>query len=667
MGLFSRRPPPPPPPPKRKRSFVRRMAFVGPFYVALAGGAGFALMLMYYSVIYPDPLSLRPKDSAPFVRVLARDGTLLAERGGGDDYVPLDLLPRHVADAVIATEDQRFWDHRGVDPWGLLRAALANMRSGRFVQGGSTLTQQLAKNLYLTSDRTFSRKLEEFTLALWLEARLSKSDILELYLNRVYLGSGAYGIDAAAHRYFGKSARNLTLGEAALIAGLLKAPSKYSPLTNPTAATSRARLVLAQMRDAGFITPEQERKAAIEILSDFDGRQRADARGAEYAIDFVLDQVRPESAAGEGIVVDTTIDRPLQARTAAIVEQYLTERGEALAVSEAAVVVLDRDGALLALVGGRSYAETQFNRAVKANRQPGSAFKPFVYLAALESGYGPESVVDDLPISVGGWAPRNDNGEYQGAMTLRTALAKSVNTVAVRLTLKVGPARVAGVARRLGIKSPLARDASLALGTSEVSLLELTGAYDGLANGGRAVEPYAVRRIRTMTGQVLFARQAPAMTQVVAVAQVAAINGMLNSALVGGTGRRAALPLHVAAGKTGTSQSFRDAWFIGYTAHLTTGVWAGNDDGRKMNRVVGGSLPADIWRDVMIAAHQGKVPLPLAGTAPPAAAPTFVYPQERIGEDFIARALGGEAQTVGQARVMQAPDGMMSLGRSAGE
>jgi penicillin-binding protein 1A len=646
MGLFSPSPP--------KRSLLRRL-LLAPLYLAAAGGVGVALMMVYYSVIYPDPLSLRPKEHAPFVRVLARDGTVISERGGGDDYVPLDLLPRYVGEAVVATEDQRFYDHHGVDPLGMVRAAITNLREGRTVQGGSTLTQQLAKNLYLTSDRTFARKIEEFTLALWLESRLSKADILELYLNRVYLGSGAYGIDAAARRYFDKPARNLTLGEAAMIAGLLKAPSKYSPLANPTLARSRARLVLSQMLDAGFITADEEREAAKEVTRSFERSQRAEPTGADYAIDFVMEQLAPAYVMGvaagtEGLIVETTLDRAVQANASAVVEQYIASRGAALGTSEAAAVVLDRDGALLALVGGRSYAETQFNRAVKAARQPGSAFKTFVYLAALEAGYTPDTIVEDLPLSVGGWAPRNDNGEYLGPMPLRTALAKSVNSVAARLTLKVGPARVAQVAKRLGIRSPMAKDATLALGTSEVSLLELTGAYNVLANGGHAAEPYVVRRVRALDGEVLFARQAPPATQVVAPAQVTAMNDMLNGALTSGTGKRAAIPVHAAAGKTGTSQGFRDAWFIGYTAYLTTGVWAGNDDGSAMNRVVGGSLPAEIWREIMLGAHVGKPPLPLSGAQPVAAAfaaPEPVYPQERIADDFIARALGEQPQTVG--------------------
>lgn len=640
MGLLS------PPPSRPKRSALGRLLIL-PLAAAAAAATVIGAFMIYYSVIYPDPMSLRPKESVPYVRILARNGAVLSERGGADDYVPLDLLPHYVADAVIATEDQRFYDHHGVDPFGMVRAAITNLREGRTVQGGSTLTQQLAKNLYLTSDRTFSRKLEEFTLALWLEMKLTKADILELYLNRVYLGSGAYGIDQAARRYFRKPARNLTLGEAAMIAGLLKAPSRYSPLSNPALARTRARLVLSQMEEAGFITEDEEHKAADEISRAFERSERAEPAGADYAIDYVMDQLGPAYVAGvasgaEGLVVETTIDAALQANAAAVVEQVITLRGPELNASEAAAVVLDRDGALLALVGGRSYAETQFNRAVKGRRQPGSAFKPFVYLAALEAGYTPDTIVDDLPLSISGWAPRNDNGAYMGPMSLRTALSKSVNTVAARLTLKVGPSRVAAAAKRLGIRSPLARDATISLGTSEVSLLELTGAYNVIANGGRTAEPYVVRRVRSAKGEVLFTRPAAPPVQLIAPAQVAAMNDMLGAALSDGTGRRAAIPPYAAAGKTGTSQGFRDAWFVGYTAYLTAGVWAGNDDGAPMNRVVGGSLPAEVWRAIMLGAHAGRNPLPLSG-APASDAPRVAndttYPENRIADDFVARAI----------------------------
>ena len=640
MGLFSRQLSSG----RRKRMSLGRIMLLVPLYGAAVASVCLGAILVYYSVIYPDPLTLRSQSNAPYVRILARDGSVLSERGGGDDYVPFDMLPPYVADAVIATEDQRFYDHHGVDPVGMIRAAITNLRYGRTVQGGSTLTQQLAKNLYLSHDRTWARKMEEFTLALWLEARLSKEEILELYLNRVYLGSGAYGIDAAARRYFGKSARDLSLGESAMIAGLLKAPSRYSPLSNPRFARSRARLVLSQMVEVGFITEDQERDALQEVSGSFERFQRARQASAEFAIDYVLDQLSPAIAMGMArradLVVETTLDPRIQDSVTAVVERSLDARGAELGVSEAAALVLERDGAVLAMVGGRSYTDSQFNRAVSARRQPGSAFKPLVYLAALEAGYTPETLVDDAPLSVGGWAPRNDSGDYLGRIPLRTALARSVNTVAARLAVDVGPARVARTAQRLGIRSPLGRDATLALGTSEVTLLELAGAYNVLANAGRNSTPYIIRRVRSPRGEVLMTRPPVAAKQLVAREHVDAMNDMLAAALAGGTGRRAALPHHPAAGKTGTSQSFRDAWFVGYTAHFTAGVWAGNDDGTAMNRVVGGSLPAEIWREIMLAAHEGMPAVPLASEPPVGFVPPKSHPREAIGEDFIARALG---------------------------
>jgi penicillin-binding protein 1A len=674
MGLFSAKKPPFPPPtrmPAKKRSsFAVKLFLVWPLYLAVAGGAALGAMQVRNQVFYSDPLTtMRMHAREPAIRILSRDGSLLAERGGVDDYIPLDLMPRSIINAVIATEDRRFFEHYGIDPLGLLRAAIANARAGHFVQGGSTLTQQLAKNLYLTSDRTFARKLQEVSLSLWLESRLTKSDILELYLNRMYLGGGAYGVDAAARRYFGKPAPKLTIAESALIAGLLKAPSKYSPTSNAEFARSRGRIVLAQMRGAGFISADEEREASAQMSGMPQASREADA-GAEYAIDYVLDSLPPEARTGNGeIVVETTLDKALQARASEILSRNIAARGPSLQAGQAALVVLDPNGGIRALVGGRSYAESQYNRAVKAQRQPGSAFKPFVYLAALEAGYTPDSMVEDLPVSVSGWAPRNDNGEYQGTMTMRAALSRSVNAVAVRLALKLGPSRVAATARRLGIQSPLRKDASLALGTSEVSLLELAGAYDVFANGGRAVEPHVLRRVVTRSGTVLYAYQPQPPVQAVAAPQVAAMTDMLNATLTSGTGKRAALP-YAAAAKTGTSQGFRDAWFMGYTAELTTGVWVGNDDGAPMNRVVGGSLPADIWREVMLAAHEARPPAPLQGvvtsSVSPAAPAPVAHPQEGIGDDFIARALqdappAPEETDAAESRPLQ--DSRMSLGR----
>ena len=595
-----------------------RVFVVAPIVIGMLGAAAAGLLFVHYSLAFPDPLSLRLKERAPIIRVLAADGSVLAERGTAHDYVPLDLLPRHVTDAVVATEDRRFYDHRGVDPWGLLRATFANLRARRYVQGGSTLTQQLAKNLFLTSERTINRKLEELALSFWLEMRLGKSDILELYLNRVYFGAGAYGIEAAAQRYFDKSARLLSVGEAAVVAGLLKAPSKYSPLASPGAARNRGRVVLKKMLAAHVITAEVEAAASRKIVRFATAKPAKDNNGAEYAIDFVLERLPPLLGNGHAaVIVETTLDPVLQQRAQAVVQQTLAREGPAALASQAAVTILNNEGGIVALIGGKSYAESQYNRAVKSRRQPGSAFKPFVYLAAIEAGMTPETIVYDAPITIDNWSPRNDNGQYRGPVTLRTGLAQSINTVAARLQQDLGYNKIVAVARRLGISSELRFGPTLALGTSEVSLVELTGGYTAFANGGRKVEPHIVNRVLLSSGRVLFARPKLTLATAIAASHVGAMNDMLNAALVNGTGRRAALLLHPAAGKTGTTQDYRDAWFVGYTAHLTCGVWIGNDHGASMNNVRGGSLPALIWHDIMVAAHQHRPVAPLPGTRAP--------------------------------------------------
>jgi penicillin-binding protein 1A len=579
-------------------------------YVALLGGGGLAAGFFYYSLLFPDPLSLRHRERAPVVRILARDGAVLNEHETAHDYVPLEMIPQHVVDAVLATEDRRFYDHWGLDPRGLLRAAFANLRAGRCIQGGSTLTQQLAKNLFLSSERTLWRKAEEILLAWWLELRLSKTEILELYLNRVYFGAGAYGIEPAAQRYFDKSVRELSLLEAALLAGLLKAPSKFSRFANPEAARARARAIVSKMASAGFISAAAEQRAGEDALEYAAAKPSREATGLEYAIDTVLERLPPFGGASAEIIVETTIDATLQQHAQGIAQNALRQGDPA---TQAAIVVLDSDGAIRALVGGRSYQESQFNRATKARRQPGSAFKPFVYLAALEQGATPDTVGYDLPVTVAGWSPRNDSGRHRGAMTLREALANSVNAVAVRLFLSVGAERVIDVARRLGIRSELHATPALALGTSEVTPLELTGAYAVFANGGHAVEPYVIRQVRTSSGRVLYARPASGDRRVVAPAQVSAITDMLASTLANGTGRNAALSHHPAAGKTGTTQEFRDAWFVGFTSHLAAGVWVGSDVGQPTNRIKGSGLPARIWREVMSYAHERLEPRPLFG------------------------------------------------------
>ncbi len=619
-----------------------KLLFLAPLAAFSLAAAGIGALLIYYTIAFPDPLSLRPKASGPVIRIVGHDGSPIAERGVSRAYIPLDMLPPQVANAVVATEDRRFFSHHGLDPLGLLRAMLVNLKSGRLTQGGSTITQQLAKNLFLSSDRTFARKAEEVVVALWLELRLTKPEILELYLNRVYFGGGAHGIEAASQRYFAKSARELTLPEAAVIAGLLKAPSRYAPSSSPVQAVARGRVVIGKMLDAGLITEEDAHEARAAEVRFSPLMRVPEQSDMAYAVDYVLDAASAfENGDRDEIVIETTLDAELQRNAGLVVDRTLAERGGAAKAGQAAVVILAPDGGIRALVGGRSYADSQFNRAVKAHRQPGSAFKPVVYLTALERGATPDTIVEDAPITTGGWSPKNDTGRYLGATTLRYALAHSINTVAVRLLLDAGADKVAATARRLGMTSALKTNASLALGTSEVSLIDLTGAYGAFANGGFVNAPYAIRRIRTGGGKVLFQRVQARSAAAIPRRSVAAMNDMLSEAVASGTARRAALSGHAVAGKTGTTQDFRDAWFLGYTAHLTAGVWVGNDDGAPMANVTGGSLPAEIWHQIMAPAHAHLAPLPLpdgAGGAAPSAdkAP---HPVARIEADFIAKAL----------------------------
>ncbi len=667
------------------RQRMVRVGFVlGGTFVACLVLLGLALVMT--TIAIPNPMVLRKEERAPVIRVLAADGSVLVERGLPYDYMPIDLLPRHVTDAIIATEDHRFFDHWGLDPIGLMRAMLTNLRAGRYAQGGSTLTQQLAKNLFLTSERRLGRKFEELYLALWLELRLSEKDILELYLNRVYFGGGAYGIEAASRRYFNKSARELSIIEAAVLGGVLKAPSKYSPLASPPLARARARVVVQKMLAVKLISEEQATHASNEVVAFHNPISSREVTGLETAIDYALERLPPlANGAASEIVVETTLDGPLQKIAQQKLTAMIAAEGAASDVTQGSLVVLDPNGAIKVIVGGRAYADSQFNRAAKAKRQPGSTFKPFVYLSALESGLTPDSTVFDLPLTVKGWSPRNENGTFKGAMSLRQGLSQSVNSIAVRLHIDVGTKKTIEVANRLGIRSDLRDGPALALGTSEVTLLELTGAYATLASGGFRLEPHIIERVRTGRGVVLYQRPVRVPVRVIEQAQVDQMNDMLNAALVFGTGRRAALDHHPAAGKTGTSQDFRDAWFVGYTTHLAGGVWFGNDNGRAMNKIMGGSMPARLWHDVMLAAHQGREPRALPGTetvipvmqgpqpkpeakpvaarqpalkAVAAAAPAAPksaaapsapkLPSERIGDDFFARALAEHDGTTPQ-------------------
>lgn len=572
---------------------------------------GLGAFAAWYAPRLPDPPALYGNEAPARVRVLAADGRLLAERGAaGSPFVPLDEISPWLVKAVIATEDRRFFEHRGIDPIGVARALWANLHAGETVEGGSTISQQLAKNLFLTPERTLRRKLDEALIAIWLEAKLSKEEILTVYLNKVYLGAGAYGVEAAAQRYFAKRARDLGLAESALLAGLLKAPTRYAPTSDLELARARTATVLALMEDQGLIDADaliSARARPAKLAPD-----RTETAG--WFIDWTLEELIRELGKPVGdLVVRTTLDLDLQLATEAAVARHLPDgRGP-----EAAVVVLDASGAVRAMVGGRSYRAGPFNRATQARRQPGSAFKTFVYLAALEDGRLPTSTVLDAPVRLGGWRPANNDGRYHGEVSLTQALALSLNSAAVRLGQEIGYDKLAELAGRLGVTSPLPAVASLPLGTAEVGLLELTAAYLPIATGGLRRPDWAVQTVTDGAGRELYRHQA-VESRVMSEQVTDQMAVMLRAVVTEGTGRGAALEDRRVAGKTGTTQEGRDAWFVGFSGELIAGVWVGNDDGAPMRRVSGGGLPATLWREVMRTTPLPEAMLASAETPRPA-------------------------------------------------
>jgi penicillin-binding protein 1A len=597
--------------PRRRRSFLRWL-FSFAFKSAVLGSIALAAMFGYVWFSLNQKGLLQIPELQPGIMLLAEDGTVLSEQGAFfGDQVRLSELPDYVPNALIAIEDHRFRSHFGVDPVSLMRAAYENFTAGRVVQGGSTITQQLAKNLFLKPERTYSRKAQELVLALWLETKFSKDDILQLYLNRVYYGSGATGIEKAAQVFYHKSATELNLTEAATLAGVLKAPSNYNPIAHPEAAAARTSLVLDAMVDADFISQGEADQAinapATVVASDY-------VPATQYVVDWVNEQLPLlVKNYGQSIIVETTIDPQLQLLAERSLRKHLNEVGAKPKVTQGAMVVMDTFGAVKAMVGGKSYKRSQYNRATKAMRQPGSTFKPFVFLAAMEQGYTPDSVAIDQPIRIGNWQPGNYNQKYLGEVTLRTALALSLNSVAAQLAASVGPENVVAVAHRLGITSHLGSDASIALGTSEVTLLELTSAFTPFANGGYSVVPFSVRRIVTRDGQIIYERSGDGLGQAMSNRDLGSMNSMMRAVVTQGTAKKAQIPDFDIAGKTGTSQDYRDAWFVGYSSYLVAGVWLGNDDNSPTRTVTGGSVPATIWKDVMGVAHANLSPAPLPG------------------------------------------------------
>ncbi|MEM1198298.1 MAG: PBP1A family penicillin-binding protein [Pseudomonadota bacterium] len=568
--------------------------------------------LYYYSTL-PEPADLFDGRGTGSVTLTDRDGNVFAWRGeqyGGE--LRADDVSPHLIHAVIATEDKRFWHHIGIDPRGIARAMVANIQAGRLVQGGSTLTQQVAKNVFLTAERSLERKLKELPMALALEWKYSKDEILSIYLNRVYLGAGTYGFEAASRRYFGKSARGLNPAESAMLAGLLRAPSRYAPTAGLERARDRAAVIVRLMEEQGYLSEAQVVTALTAPASLSDAA--AAKLGGAFA-DWVIETLPPYVDTKVDLTIATTFDARAQRAAEAGVDRVFAEKVKEGSVAQAAVVVMSPDGAVRAMVGGHNDGSGRFNRATQALRQTGSAFKPVVYAAALEAGMSPRDVIEDRPLTIRGWSPKNYNRRYRGRVSMTVALQKSINTVPVHIAQSIGRKAIIDNARLVGLDAELRSNASMPLGTNEVTVLDITGAYATFANGGRLTKPHAVLEIRRPNGDLLYSRSNNERDtkQVVSPGKVADLNYMLNQVVVGGTGRRSELGFTPQAGKTGTTQGYRDAWFIGFTAHYATGVWYGNDDFTPTNRLTGGNLPAMTWKEVMSKALETQVAQALPG------------------------------------------------------
>ncbi len=575
------------------------------------------------------------KKSELAVTFLDRYGNEVGSRGiKHNDAIPLEEFPDHLIKAVLATEDRRFYEHFGIDFAGTARAFTANARAGGVVQGGSSITQQLAKNLFLNNERTIERKVKEAFLATWLETHLSKNDILKLYLDRAYMGGGTFGVDAAAQYYFGKSARDVNLAEAAMLAGLFKAPTRFAPHVNLPAARARANVVLDNLVEAGFMTEGQVFGARRNPATAID---RRDERQPNYYLDWAFDEMKklvltlPKSMNDRVFVVRLGLDVNLQRHAEDSVEALLRQYGREYHAKQAATVVMDIDGTVRAMVGGRDYGASQFNRATDALRQPGSSFKPYVYATALMNGFKPTSIVVDGPVCIGNWCPHNYSGGFSGAMTLTQALVRSINVIPVKLSIalgngnaKIGRAKIIDTARKAGLRTPLPDSTSLPIGAAEVTVLDHTGGYTMFPNAGRAMTPHAILEVRSSAGESIwrFDRDGKKPVQALRPQVAMEMNVMLNKVVEEGTGRRAILDGIKAAGKTGTTNAYRDAWFVGFTGNYVSGVWVGNDDYAPTNRMTGGSLPAMIWKQIMSYAHQGIEIKPIPGVAPGPTPPT---------------------------------------------
>jgi len=594
------------------------------------GGAVLMLALAQSAFHLTSDNWLKTQDLA--VTFLDRYGTEVGRRGiKHDDSLKLDDFPDIMIKALVSTEDRRFYEHWGIDPIGTARALVSNSRGGGNTQGGSSITQQLAKNLFLTNERSLERKINEAFLALWLESHLSKNEILKLYLDRAYMGGGTFGAVAAADYYFGKPLKDISLAEAAMLAGLFKAPTKYAPHVNLPAARARAVDVLHNMVEAGFLTEGQIQTALRNPATPV---TRTRDITADYYLDWAFGEIKGMADAGRFrndrvLTVKTPLDLTIQRRADEVVQNTLRRYGDQYDVDEAAMVILDPDGALRAMVGGADYGESQFNRATDAQRQPGSSFKPYVYAAGLAAGlYRPDTRVVDRPVCIGNWCPQNYGRSFSGATTLTVAVAKSINTIPIQISIalgkamgitheanaaKAGRAKIVEMAHRMGITTPLADTPSLPIGSAEVNVIDQAAAYAVFANGGRKAKPYAAMEVKNSSGEVIYRHADEKIEQVLSTQVVADMNYMLTKVVEEGTGKRAQLEGIKVAGKSGTTNAYRDAWFVAYTGNYVGAVWFGNDDHTSTNKMTGGSLPAMTWHDVMETAHQGIELKPMPG------------------------------------------------------
>ncbi len=607
----------------------RRGLLGGLVYWTVVLGVWGAIIVVGFLAVFardlPDTSKLYDVKRQPSISYLDRSGALIAVRGSENSPpVDLDSLPPYVPAAFVAIEDRQFFHHLGFNPWGMMRSEIYNLRHrGQPLRGGSTITQQLARNLFLTPAQTYRRKAQELVLAVWLEGHFSKKQILALYLNRVNFGGGAFGIEAASQRYFNKPANKLTLGEAALLAATMKGPSRYNPAANSARAAKRATLVIEKMYEMGAITAAQRDSAFAQPVRV--SSRLADQR-AQYFVDWLDAQVRARlGEPTQDLVVETTLDLPIEAGAEAAVRAGVAAHGD-IGVKQAALVAMDGEGRIRAYVGGADYGESQYDRASPSERLAGSAFKPFVYLTAMNQGHTPSEMTVDEPVTIHGWTPRNYTGRYLGPITLETALAQSINTVAARLADQVGTTNVAETAHSLGITSKIQTDPSMALGAVGVSPVEMAQAYDAFDNGGYRVSAYGIERIRTADGKVLYDHGPAQRTAVIGQPALGYMDQMLRQVIASGTGGRARIGGYDLAGKTGTTSDYRDAWFIGFTGGFVAAVWVGKDDNTPMRKVTGGGPPAEIWRNFMSQAlpRLASGPIPSGGATPP----TEVQPED---------------------------------------